>query len=354
MAYTGTGTSTDPFICYSWADLIAVSKIDSGNNTLYVEMDNDTSNKIIDFNDVVNGIPFTSTVLNIDRFKELKWNNWTLRNMVLNNCMFMSRANSNLSSCSWMLSNLNIENLVYNGSGQCVLVGNSSSGNTKYECSFTNLSISVLLRSTQALSNVSTGGGLNICGMCSNVTLNKCRINIKYSGTSAVANYDGNHSSSMAGTYAPKWICNDSVIEYTFATHIAHAEPALAPREQHNQILLGATYNRCKVYITIGKYAKGYCSSGNLCSYSHSYVGSLGCNATQTVFYLAIYNHLQGLHNYINPSWISDINLLVDVTNTLSEENRNKLSSYSTFKVVTEEQLTDAEYLESIGWPIVT
>lgn len=140
---TGTGISTDPYIVDNWNDL--VSKMQEYN--AYIELDPNSENKVIDMNGVApNGVGNISI-----KFKNLKGNNWTIKNIYCPYSCFLDyrsvSTSSGESSHSIVFENLNIINIYKNDSGgtsNCCVFASNVNG---YPLAFKNCKISCVIAS---------------------------------------------------------------------------------------------------------------------------------------------------------------------------------------------------------------
>lgn len=97
MAYHGSGTQDDPYIVDNWADLKEVST----TRNVYVRLDPDTENKVMDINDTEDAFGLSE---NLPFHAHIEGNGWTIRNLCTGGYELRTSGNN--------LSNLHFENLV--------------------------------------------------------------------------------------------------------------------------------------------------------------------------------------------------------------------------------------------------
>ena len=122
---TGTGTQTDPYIVDNLSDLLSAIS----NAGAYVALDQNSANKVIDFNDDPKWYTKTPFVF---ACKYLNGNGWSIRNVMVKNCNFLQLAPTTYTT----IENLNIESAYIlstntNGNIYVLSVPNSDTGSSK-------------------------------------------------------------------------------------------------------------------------------------------------------------------------------------------------------------------------------
>lgn len=77
MAYTGTGTQTDPYIVDNWTDFKALC----GTTNKYIAFDPDAENKVIDMNDTEDCLGLSESLF---IYAHVEGNGWEIRNLFTN------------------------------------------------------------------------------------------------------------------------------------------------------------------------------------------------------------------------------------------------------------------------------
>ena len=105
---TGTGTQTDPYIVDNWHDLLEKMQ----EYDVYIELDPNNKNKIIDMNTVA-----PSGIGNISiKFKKLNGNGWTIKNIYCTGNYLFTYEVTTGTKISITFENLNIINIYHRGS----------------------------------------------------------------------------------------------------------------------------------------------------------------------------------------------------------------------------------------------
>lgn len=342
MGYKGSGTESDPYICDDWDGLVTVVNTQNSVAGTYVEMDASAPNKIIDFNEINNGMPFTTTPLVSNVHHNIKWNGWILRNLVLNGVPFMSsRGQSGATEYTNPLTGATFENLIVCGNiNHLIAVSGSLPG--QMDKTITNFKMSLLDRSTDAMSGYKpfNNSGYTYSGY----TFIECNVTIK------VASPTAGHSQMLFFASSTVRFSIVNVVFSVYAT--AFDQNASASTSSKSAYLVNMSAEDSHIYVGIGKYCtivKSNDSSKVLASGAYTmFVG--GGNYARCVVFCSNYNSaIEGWLDSTYAHCFTDITLAVDTNNSLSKT----VLVDSNLKWVDKDDINNADYISSTGFPII-
>ncbi|MDY4414657.1 MAG: hypothetical protein SPE43_09895 [Ruminococcus sp.] len=287
---TGTGTSTDPYIVDNWNDLVSKMK----EYDVYIELDPNSENKVIDMNDAApNGVGNISI-----KFRKLKGNGWTIKNIYCpyKNLFTYNSVSSQETKHSITFENLNIVNIYKNDTCSEYDCSVFYSNNREYPLIFRNCKISCVIASNSSSSYPTLFSDY--------VNFYNCSINLK--------------------VYSQYFIPFEGWNQY-----------GMCSMQNCNIIINAQNITKIWSYFTV----------------SNTKIGGI-VNKT--------------LYNFINDDYTKFntlvLDLIADYTGTIADNvcgliNSDKapnITAGTGMNLVTTEQMTNAEYLTSIGFPIFT
>lgn len=306
MAYTGTGTANDPFVVDNWNDFISLAY---ANQSKYIRFA-DADNKIIDMNDVnPNGYSGQITIkANVD------FNGWTIRNLRGNTSIPLLGIHQGQSYNSFnvTLKNGNFENIYQTAT--------SENGAVLGRTNTRNVTISNLT-DTVTFSNMSFSGDIisesdNVCLLCQN--------------KEPVASYVKNRS-----------VYNFNGCAFNFHTNAKSI-----------YLFGAATLNDCNVKVDA--------PIANSVDINKLYVTANPASNTNSLFTINAPNAKINFSDSSKIKTTASVGLITALSlssvgqlfATIANSDTTSIDTATGIIPCTTEQLKNAEYLQSIGFPI--